>query len=67
MSHAVRTYNVNGEFIYESHFETAEKAYEEYCDIIDNLKRTLPAGHVIHVARFRNERMMTHEQIIGTK
>ena len=37
MSHAVRTYNVNGEFIYESH------------------------------ARFRNERMITHEQIIGTK
>lgn len=66
MNHAVRTYKLTGEFISESCFETAEKAYEEYCDIIDNMKRNLPRGFGVIVVRFNNERMMTQETIIGT-
>ena len=39
MKHAVRTYNLSGKFIHEAHFETAEKAYEDYRDTIENLKK----------------------------
>lgn len=67
MKHAVRTYNLSGKFIQEAHFETAEKAYEDYRNTIENLKRTLPKGYGITVVRFNNERVMTQETVIGTK
>lgn len=65
MNHAVRTFKPNGTLIYESKFETAEKAYEEYCDIIDNLTRNLPKGQIVIVTRFKNNRMMTQQIIPG--
>lgn len=67
MKHAVRTFNLSGKFMYEAKFETAEKAYEEYVDIIDNLKRTLPKGYGVTVVRFNTERVMTQQTVIGTK
>lgn len=65
MNHAVRTFKPNGTLIYESKFETAEKAYEEYCDIIDNLTKNLPKGQIVIVTRFNNNRMMTQRTIAG--
>ena len=53
--------------MYEAKFETAEKAYEEYVDIIDNLKRTLPKGYGVTVVRFNTERVMAQQTVIGTK
>lgn len=67
MTNAVRTFNLSGKFIHEETFETAEKAYEFYLDTIDNLKRTLPKGFGVNVVRFRNEKVMTMETVIGTK
>ena len=66
MNHAVRTYNLSGKFMSESHFETAEKAYEEYCDIIDNAKKTLPKGYGVTVVRFKDEKVMSMETVEGT-
>ena len=67
MKHAVRTFNLSGKFMWEGKFETAEKAYQEYVDTIENLKRTLPKGYGVTVVRFNNERVMTQETIIGVK
>ena len=67
MKHAVRTFNLSGKFIWEDSFETAEKAYEEYVDTIENLKRNLPKGQGVIVVRFNNEKVMTQETIIGTR
>ena len=66
MKHAVRTYNLSGKFIHEVHFETAEKAYEHYCDTIENLKKELPKGYGVNVVRFKNEKVMSMETVIGT-
>ena len=66
MNHAVRTYNLSGKFMYEEHFETAEKAYEHYCDTIENLKKELPKGYGVNVVRFKNEKVMSMETVIGT-
>ena len=63
MKHVVRTYNLSGKFMYESHFETAEKAYAEYLDIIENAKKNLPAGYGVIVVRFRDEKVMAMETI----
>lgn len=52
--------------MYEEHFETAEKAYEKYCDIIENAKKELPKGYSVNVVRFNNEKVMTMETVIGT-
>lgn len=65
MTNVVGTYNSSGELIYEASFETAEKAYEEYKDIIENLKKKLPKGYEIRVVRFRDQRIMTQEIVIG--
>ena len=53
--------------MWEGKFETAEKAYAEYVDTIENLKRTLPKGYGVTVVRFNGERVMTQETIIGEK
>lgn len=63
MKHVVRTYNLSGKFMYESHFETAEKAYAEYLDIIENAKKNLPAGYGVTVVRFRDEKIMATETV----
>ena len=39
MNHVVRTYNLSGKFMYEVYFDTAEKAYTEYLNIIENAKK----------------------------
>ena len=65
MCHAVRTYNESGDLVYEANFSTAEAAYTVYCDIIESMKKTLPAGHTILVARFKNNKMMTCQRIVG--
>lgn len=67
MKHAVRTFNLSGKFMWEGKFETAEKAYAEYVDTIENLKRTLPKGYGVTVVRFNGDRVMTQETIIGEK
>lgn len=63
MKHTVRTYNLSGKFMYESHFETAEKAYAEYLDIIENAKKNLPKGFGITVVRFIDEKVMATETV----
>ena len=63
----VRTYNLSGKFIYEQHFPNAEKAYNEYKNIIENAKNNLPVGFGIHVISFVDEKIMAMETIEGTK
>lgn len=67
MKHTVRTYNLSGKFMYESNFVTAEAAYKEYTEIIENLKKTLPKGYGATVVRFRDGKPMTQETVIGEK
>lgn len=67
MKHAVRTYNLSGKFMYESHHTTAEDAYKEYTEIIENMRKTLPSGYGVTVVRFNDGKPMTKETIIGTK
>ena len=67
MNHVVRTYNLSGKFIREAHFETAEKAYEDYRNTIENLKKELPKGYGVNVVRFKNEKVMAMETVIGTR
>lgn len=50
--------------MYESHFETAEKAYAEYLNIIENAKKELPAGYGVTVVRFRDEKIMATETVV---
>ena len=57
--HAVRTFDENGNMVYEAHFETAEKAYAEYVDIIENLKEYGVPGRYVTVVRYRDNRVMT--------
>ena len=52
--------------MYEEHFATAEKAYEGYVDIIENMKRNLPKGFGVTVVRFSDGKAMTSETVIGT-
>lgn len=66
MSDTVRTFNLSGKFISEFNFSTPEKAHEEYKDIIDNAKRTLPTGFGINVVRFSDKKVMAMETVIGT-
>ena len=63
MKHVIRTYNLSGKFMSESHFETAEKAYAEYLEIIENAKKNLPTGYGVTVVRFRDEKVMAMETI----
>ena len=63
----VRTYNLSGKFISEQHFPNAEKAHNEYKNIIENAKNNLPVGFGIHVIRFVDEKIMAMETIEGTK
>lgn len=49
--------------MYESHFETAEKAHAEYLDIIENAKKNLPKGFGVTVVRFRDEKVMATETV----
>lgn len=67
MIHTIRTFSLSGESIHEKTFETAEKAYECYLDIIVYLKKTLPKGFGVNVVRFKNEKVVTMETVIGTK
>ena len=64
--HVVRTFDKNGKMVYESFFETAEKAYDEYVDIIENSKENLPHGEELTVVRFADGRIMCSETIKGT-
>lgn len=66
MKHAVRTFKLSGELIYEANHETAEKAYAEYADIVENAQRTLPKGYGVHIARYADGKAMTIETVIGT-
>lgn len=65
MMNVVRTYNLEGNLLYEAAFETAEKAYAEYKGIIENLKKRLPKCYAVMVVRFRNERVMSKETVVG--
>lgn len=66
-NNAVKTYNLSGKFISESHHATAEEAYQEYVAITENLKNHLPKGHGVMVVRERYGRVQALEKIIGTK
>lgn len=63
MNHVVRTYNLSGKFMYEAHFKTADEAYAEYHNIIENAKKTLPSGYGITVVRYSDEKIMATETI----
>lgn len=65
--HIVRTYNLSGKFIHEETFNTAEEAYEEYRDTIENLREHLPQGYGVNVVRFNDGHMMAMETIVGVK
>lgn len=65
--HCVKTFNLSGKFIHEDTFSTAEAAYEEYCDTVQNLKDHLPKGYGTTVVRYNGGHVMAMETIIGTK
>ena len=65
-SHAVRTFDKSGKMVYEDFFETAEKAYDEYADIIENSKENLPQGEELTVIRYADGRIMCSKTIKGT-
>lgn len=65
MNHAVKTFKPDGTLVYEEYFETADKAYEEYRDTVDNLTRHLPKGQIIIVARFNHGKLMTQYTVTG--
>ena len=62
-NHAVRTFDVKGDMLYEEFFKTAERAYEEYTGIIKLLNKKLGKGEVIYVARYSEGYLMTVEKI----
>jgi hypothetical protein len=64
MTHTVRTFNLSGKFMYEKNFLTAEDAYKEYTEIIENLKKTLHAGYGVTVVRYRDDKPMTMETVV---
>lgn len=66
--HSVRTYSLSGEFIDSEEFDTAENAYMEYKDLIENLKEHLPRNRGVYVVRFDdNNYIMAMEMVMGTK
>ena len=68
MRHAVMTFDLDKEkCLYESRHQTAESAYEEYKDIIGNLRRNLPIGEKVTVARYNDGDLMTCETVEGGK
>ena len=66
MKHIVMTFDLSGKFINGNRFETAEKAYNEYIDVIDNLKRNLPKGFCVQVVRCIDDAIMAIEIVEGT-
>ena len=64
--HVVRTFDKNGKMVYESFFDTAEKAYDDYVDIIENSEENLPYGEELTVVRYADGRIMCIERIKGT-
>lgn len=66
MTHEVRTFNSSGKCMHVQRFVTAEKAYEEYNDIIENAKTHLPKGYDVTVVRYRGSQIMSRETVVGT-
>ena len=52
--------------VYEYFFDTSEKAYDKYVDIVENSKETLPFGEEITVVRYEAERIICIDTIKGT-
>lgn len=67
MKHEVITLNAYGETLYSEKFDTVDKAYNEYTDIIRILSATLPKGHEVTVVRSNEGLIMTMKTIHGTK
>ena len=68
MKDVVRVFSENsGKMTYEEEFKTAERAYEEYKEIIRVLKKTLPSGKTDIVVRYSDGCVMAMETIVGTK
>lgn len=65
MKNTVRTFDKHNNLVYEANFITADAAYKEYKDIINNLKAHLPKGFTTTVVRYVDECVMTTETIIG--
>lgn len=66
-NNTVKTYNLSGKFMYESHHCTADEAYKEYCNIIENLKQELPKGFGATVVRERFGKVQSMVTVLGTK
>ncbi len=68
MKEVVRVFSKNtGKMTYEEEFKTAERAYDEYKEIIRVLKKSLPSGKTDIVVRYSDEHVMAMETIVGTK
>ena len=61
--YAVRTFEKNGKMVYEDFFDTSEKAYDKYVDIVENSKDNLPYGEELSVVCYA-DRKVTHSDII---
>ena len=66
MKHIVMTFDLSGKFIKGDRFETAEKAYNEYMNIIDTARKVLPIGSGIQVVRLVDDAVMAIETVKGT-
>lgn len=66
MKHEVRTFNAKGKMMNVQSFENADKAYKEYENIKENLKKHLPKGYGCTIIRYRDDVVMTSCYIEGT-
>ena len=64
--HYVRIFDKSGKMVYEYFFDTSEKAYDKYVDIVENSKETLPFGEELTVVRYEAERIISIDTIKGT-
>lgn len=61
----VCTYNGEGNMVYEASFINADTAYQEFREIVENMKSYLPKNRILTVIRFNDDRIMNFETIVG--
>lgn len=67
MKHEIITFNASGKTMYSAKFATAEKAYKEFTETVENLSAHLPKGYEATVVRYNDGRIMSMTTIVGTK
>ena len=66
MLHEVKTYS-SGKMMYWERYDTAQKAYKAYTEIVENLTRNLPKGRSTIVTRWSDGDLMNETTVSGIK